>query len=460
MLTSLRVDDTHDAALATSARVIKSCVRHGFCPQTCPTYILLGDENDSPRGRIDLIRRMFERGGAPDARTVTHLDRCLSCLGCETTCAARVDYRRLIDHARAHIERHFRRPLGERLARLVVAHVLPYPRRLRAALAVARRMRGFARVWPAALQPFFDALPSQPLQGDTTSAARPACTSPTRRVALLAGCVQQVMGQSINRAARAVLERQACAVTVIEKPACCGALSLHIGHAAAARAHARRMVVALERELDGGAEAVIVTSAGCGTTLKDYAHVFATEPGWIERARRVAAHVRDFAEYLDAIGFEPAADLPALPIAYHDACSLRHGQRVTAAPRRLLARAGFEVREVPEGHLCCGSAGSYNLLQPEIAARLGARKATALAATGAVAFVAGNLGCLAQLGRYSALAPMHTAELLAYASGAARPAALAGIDPSLYPPRKAAASAPAAEDEINFWIYAPEAADA
>jgi glycolate oxidase iron-sulfur subunit len=249
-------------------------------------------------------------------------------------------------------------------------------------------------------------------------------------------------------------------VTLVEKPACCGALNLHIGRAAAARTQAKRLIVALERELDAGAEAVIVTSAGCGTTLKDYAHLFDAETEWVARARRVAARVYDFAEYLDATGFEPVANLPALPIAYHDACSLRHGQRVTAAPRRLLARAGFEVREVPEGHVCCGSAGSYNLLQPELAARFGARKAEALAATGAAAFVAGNLGCLAQLQRYSALAPMHTAELLVYASGGALPAALAGIDLGRYPPRASAAVAPATTDVINFWIYAPAATPA
>ena len=447
-----------DPALADAARVIRSCVRHGFCPQTCPTYVLSGDENDSPRGRIDLARAMLERGGAPDAATVAHLDGCLGCLACESVCAARVDYRHLIDRARAHVERHFRRPWRERLWRALVAAVLSRPARLGVAVRVGHLARAGQRVLPRALRELLRLLPAKDAAGAPRAVPPPAThAGPPRRVALVAGCVQQVLGARINAAILRLLARCGCEVVLIDGDACCGALDQHMGREAEARARAGRLVTRLANEMAGaGLDAIVIGISGCGTTLKDYGHLFAHDATLAATARAVAARVRDISEYLDACGFAVATPAPALPLAYHDACSLRHGQRVTAAPRRLLRAAGFDLREVPEGHFCCGSAGTYNLLQPTLAAELGRRKARAIAASGAVAVAAGNLGCMVQLTRHGDRPLLHTAELLDWAAGGPLPAALAGIDLSAYPARTAVpvtAIAASAEEEINFWVY-------
>ncbi len=458
MQTHFSAQQLSDPSLAEAERIIKSCVRHGFCPQTCPTYVLLGDENDSPRGRIDLMRAMLEHGGPPEAKTVRHLDQCLSCLACETTCAARVDYRHLFDRARVHIERNFRRPWRERLWRALVASVLPYPSRLRVALHLGRFVRPFARVLPRRLSELLELLP---LAAPATPAAASTPTHTARgaarkRVALVAGCVQQVMGAHINDATRRLLQRHGCEVVDIEGDACCGALTLHMGREVDGLTRARALLARLTDEIEGaGLDAVVVAISGCGTTLKDYAHLFAGDPRWRDPAAQVAAMVRDVSEYLSQLNLEFRADMPFLPIAYHDACSLQHGQRVLEPPRRLLKLAGFDVREIPEGHFCCGSAGSFNLLQPKLAHQLGVRKAAGITATGARAVAAGNLGCMVQLAHHSGLPLVHTVELLDWASGGPRPAALAHVDIKAYPARATATAevSPADGDEINYWVY-------
>jgi len=449
-----------DPRLAEADSIIRACVRHGFCPQTCPTYVLLGDENDSPRGRIDLIRAMLEQGGAPPAATVRHIDRCLSCLSCETTCAARVEYRHLADRARAHIEMHYRRPWRERWLRRLLASVLPHPGRLRVALALARLGRPFARWLPGRLRGLIESVPPAADVNTVGNAAPPHATAtPHREVALLTGCVQQVLGAQINAATVRVLERHGCRVHVAPDAVCCGALTLHMGREADGLAAARTAIAAWERLLaEHPLTAIVVNTSGCGTTLKDYGRLFAHDPDWQPRAARIAGLVKDISELLAELPLAPRTDVPELPVAYHDACSLQHGQGLVAPPRNVLRRLGFALREVPERHFCCGSAGTYNLLQPAIATRLGERKAQHVAATAAVLFTAGNLGCLLQIGRYSALPGVHTVELADWATGGPLPPALAGLDLTAYPPRTSAAgpgaAAPAA-DEINFWLYAP-----
>ncbi len=456
MQTGFSAQQLTDPRLVEAERIIKSCVRHGFCPQTCPTYVLLGDENDSPRGRIDLMRAMLEQGDRPDAKTVGHLDRCLSCLACETTCAARVDYRHLLERARIHIEENFRRPWRERLWRALVAGVLPHPTRLRFALRLGRLARPFANLLPRPVTELLKLLPAAVPSVGTPDAAPAARGGRRRRVALVMGCVQQVMGAHINDATRRVLERHGCEVVSIGGDACCGALSLHMGRQIDGLARARALLTRLTDEIDGaGLDTIVVSISGCGSTLKDYAHLFASDPRWRDAAAQAAAMTRDVSELLMEIGLDSRSDMPALPIAYHDACSLQHGQRVIEPPRRLLKQAGFDVREVPERHFCCGSAGSYNLLQAEIANQLGARKAAAIAATGVRAVAAGNLGCMVQLAHHSGLPLVHTVELLDWASGGPLPAALAGLDLAAYPPRAAATvgAVMADRDEINYWVY-------
>lgn len=458
MKTSFSREQLAEPALAEADAVIRACVRHGFCPQTCPTYLLLGDENDSPRGRIDLARAMLEHGGAPDAATVRHIDQCLSCLSCETTCAARVEYRHLVDHARAHIETHYRRPWRERALRTLLATVLPRPRLFALALVLARAARPLAGLLPGRLGGLVRFAPPRPRAAQEPPLPAPAvpAVAPTREVILLEGCVQRVLGAAINDATVRVLERHGVRVHRLRETQCCGALTLHMGRTAAARASARRAIVAWERVLAAhpACSAIVVNTSGCGTTLKDYGRLFAHDAAWAARAARIAELVRDVAEVLNELPLAPRDDLPAVPVAYHDACSLQHGQRVTEAPRRVLRRLGFPLREVPERHFCCGSAGTYNLLQPGLAERLGERKAAHLAATAAPLFAAGNLGCLLQIGRYSERPGVHTVELADWATGGPLPAALSGLDLGAWPgPAAAPTPATTVPGEINFWLY-------
>ena len=444
-----------DPATARADAVIRSCVRHGFCPQTCPTYLLTGDENDSPRGRIDLIHDMLASDSAPNASTVAHLDSCLSCLGCETTCAARVDYRALIDHAREFIETRYRRPWRERLQRALTIGLLTRPAALRAVFTVARLTRGLHGGLPTGLRHLASFLPVRNDAARLPYRSRPQ--GPARaRVALHAGCVQQVVGARINAASARLLTRLGCEVVVPRGAGCCGALELHVGRAANATARAKACIAAWETELDThGLDHIVITAAGCGTAVKDYPRLLADEPAWSDRARRVSALACDLSELVSTLDFTPLDDLPALPLAYHDACSLRHGQRVTAPPRHLLETCGFELIAIPEGHVCCGSAGSYNLLQPAMAARLGERKATAIHSTPAMAVVSGNLGCMVQIERHGLLPVLHTAELLDWASGGPRPEVLSDIAMDAWPPRQRPETPQVviADDEINFWTY-------
>jgi glycolate oxidase iron-sulfur subunit len=398
--------------------ILKTCVHYGFCTATCPTYVLFRDENDSPRGRIDLIRAILEKGGPPDAKTVHHLDRCLSCLSCMTNCAVLVDYAHLIDIGRAYIETNYRRPLSERALRWLLAMVLPYPRRFAAALFLAAMVRPIAGLLPGRLRNLAVLAHHQKSAGEIVSPiVLPSTGAQRRRVALLPGCAQQALDRNINAATIRILQRHGCEILIAPGIGCCGALPLHMGRAEQARALAAANVAALAAELEN-LDAVIVNASGCGTTVKDYGHLLGTE-----NARRFGALTRDITEFLAALDL-PLGNAKPYRVAYQDACSLQHGQRIASAPRQLLSRAGFNVIEVPERHFCCGSAGTYNLLQPEIAATLGERKAAHIASVDPDIVAVGNLGCMVQIGRYTNLPVVHTVELLDWATGGPQPAVL------------------------------------
>jgi glycolate oxidase iron-sulfur subunit len=433
--------------IAEADGILKTCVHYGFCTATCPTYVLFRDENDSPRGRIDLIHAMLKKGGPPDAKTVHHLDRCLSCLSCVTTCAVKVDYTHLIDIARAHIEEHYRRPLGERMLRRMITELLPYPRRFALALRLARLGRPFARILPARLRNLTTLAAGQRAAGEILSPGiHPAAGPPKMRVALLPSCAQQALNRDINAATIRLLQRHDCQVVVVSGVGCCGALPLHMGREAQGKALARANVAAWSAELANGLDAIVVNASGCGTTVKDYGHFLGDE-----QARRIGALTRDLSELLEALGLQKA-DVAPYRVAYHDACSLQHGQRVTSQPRKLLAQAGFEVIDVPERHFCCGSAGTYNLLQPDIAVALGQRKAAHIDSVDPDIVAAGNLGCMVQIARFTKAPVVHTVELLDWATGGPMPPALRDV-----PLRKLAQRpAPAATSES---AGAPPAAD-
>jgi glycolate oxidase iron-sulfur subunit len=422
--------------IAEAAGILKTCVHYGFCTATCPTYVLFRDENDSPRGRIDLIRAMLEKGGAPEARTVHHLDRCLSCLSCMTTCAVKVDYAHLIDIGRAYIEENFRRPVPERALRRMIAELLPYPRRFAAALLLARLVRPFAGVLPRRLRNLVALSSSRRTMGELVRpGVFPANGRRTMRVALLAGCAQQTLDRNINAATIRLLQRHGCDVVVSQAAGCCGALPLHMGRDVQGRRLARANVAAWSTEFVAGLDAVVVNASGCGTTVKDYGHLVGGDA-----AQRIGALTRDVTELLFEIGLQDGGAKP-YRVAYHDACSLQHGQHVTRQPRELLARGGFEVVDVPERHFCCGSAGTYNLLQPAIATTLGERKAAHIDSVDPDIVAAGNLGCMVQIARFTAAPIVHTVELLDWATGGPMPAALR--DRALREPAARPAPAPA-----------------
>jgi glycolate oxidase iron-sulfur subunit len=425
--TAFTPDQLADPEFTASHVEIRKCVHCGFCTATCPTYVLLGDERDSPRGRIELIRAMLEKGGAPSRETVKHIDRCLSCLACKTTCPSGVDYAQLIDHGRAHIEEHYRRPFPDRVLRALIPAILAHRLRLRMALALGRLARPLEPVLRAVklapLAALLRLVPAPAPFATRAAASTPAQGETRGRVALLQGCVEPAMAPQIRQAAIRLLTRAGFEVVLAPGEGCCGALSEHLGRAAEAQAFAAVNVRAWTRA--GPFDAIVTTAAGCGTTLKDYGHRLAPDPTLAADGARAAGLARDVLEFLDEVGLPPVTRRSGLTVAYHAPCSLQHGQQVKAAPARLLAQAGYAVRQVPEGHLCCGSAGVYNILQPELAGRLRDRKAANIARTGADVVAAGNIGCIAQIAPVLSAPVIHPVELLDWATGGPRPAGLA-----------------------------------
>jgi glycolate oxidase iron-sulfur subunit len=425
-----------DPEMRESNRILRTCVHCGFCTATCPTFVLLGDELDSPRGRIYLIKDMLESGRAAAEEEVRHVDRCLSCLSCMTTCPSGVHYMHLVDHARHHIEETYQRPIVERMLRGVLALVLPRPRLFRAALAGARLAKplrglfGGTSVTARRVRAMLDlAPPALPPPSDSARAAvHPAQGLRRGRVALLTGCAQTVLAPSINEATIRLLTRMGLEVVVTAGQGCCGALTHHMGRQESSHALARRNIEAWAAEAEGeGLDAIVINASGCGTTVKDYGHMFReAEPRLRDRAARVAELAKDISEVLDRFGYEPLRERPGLTVAYQAACSLQHGQQITGVPKALLERAGFGVRVPAEAHLCCGSAGTYNILQPEIAGRLRERKLEHLHRTGADLIASGNIGCLTQLGD-GGLPVAHTVELLDWMAGGPAPAAVTAV---------------------------------
>jgi glycolate oxidase iron-sulfur subunit len=421
MQTRFSDDQRADPRIQEAEKILRTCVHCGFCTATCPTYVLLGDELDSPRGRIYLIKGMLEQGRAATPTLVRHVDRCLSCLACMTTCPSGVDYMHLVDQARARIEATYIRPGPDRVLRALLAWVLPRPVPFRLALIAATLARPFAALLPGRLRGMLDmaprALPS-PSPVDRPQVF-PAAGTRRHRVALLTGCAQQVVAPQINEATIRLLTRLGCEVVVASGAGCCGALTHHMGKEASALAYAKANIAAWR---DEALDAIVVNASGCGTTVKDYGHMLKHDPAWAEPAARIAGLAVDVSEFLTKIGVVGAKAPAPLAVAYHAACSLQHGQKVTRQPKALLAAAGFDVRDVPEGHLCCGSAGTYNLLQPELASRLRARKLANIATTAPDVIATGNVGCLMQL--RDAIPVVHTVELLDWATGGPPPAAL------------------------------------
>jgi glycolate oxidase iron-sulfur subunit len=431
MQTTFSPEQLRDPAIQRSNEILRACVHCGFCTATCPTYAVLGDELDSPRGRIYLIKDMLESGRAADARTVKHIDRCLSCLACMTTCPSGVHYMHLVDHARAHIEKTYRRPLMDRLLRWTLARILPYPARFRLALVGAKLGRPFARLMPdARLRAMLEMAPRviPPVSRNDDPQSFAPVGARRMRVALMTGCAQRALNTDINDATIRLLTRLGAEVVVARGAGCCGALTHHMGREDESHATAARNIRAwMAERAAGGLDAIVINTSGCGTTVKDYGHMFRTDPVLAGDAAIVAGLARDVSEVVSELALPQGGAPEALQVAYHAACSLQHGQQIKTLPKDLLKRAGFEVVEPADSHLCCGSAGTYNLMQPEISGELKRRKVATLEARSPDVIAAGNIGCMMQIGSGTGVPVVHTVELLDWATGGPRPAALGGI---------------------------------
>jgi len=415
-----------DPATARSNEILRSCVHCGFCTATCPTYQVLGDELDSPRGRIYLIKDMLENDRPADAKTVKHIDRCLSCLACMTTCPSGVHYMHLVDHARAHIEKTYTRPPFERMLRWTLARILPYPTRFRLALIAAKIGRPFAFLMPdARLKAMLEMAPKTipPVSRNDDPQVFPATGDKKMRVALMTGCAQKALNTDINDATIRLLRRLGCEVVVAEGMGCCGALVHHMGKEDESHAAAAKNISAWMAEFRGGGlDAVVINTSGCGTTVKDYGHMFRNDP-LAEDAAKVSELAMDVSELLTKLDI-PQGGEQGIRVAYHAACSLQHGQQIKTYPKDLLKKVGFEVVEPRDAHLCCGSAGTYNLMQPKISKELKARKVATLEERSPDIIAAGNIGCMMQIGSGTDVPMVHTVELVDWATGGPQPPAL------------------------------------
>ena len=428
MQTTFTDEQLNDPKIARSNQILRNCVHCGFCTATCPTYQVLGDELDSPRGRIYLIKDMLENNRKPDAKVVKHIDRCLSCLACMSTCPSGVNYMHLVDHAREYIEDNYNRPLFDRVMRAALAQILPHDKRFRFAMKSAQLVKPLAPIMPSKIRNMVEFAPKRlpPPSLNDKPQVFPAEGTRIKRVALMTGCAQKALDTDINDATIRLLTRHGCDVVVANGAGCCGALTHHMGKVKQSHASAAKNIAAWMAEVSGeGLDAIVINTSGCGTTVKDYGHMFVGE-ALAKDAQTIAALARDISEVLMDLDLN-SPTVPTMRVAYHAACSLQHGQQIKTHPKTLLKNAGFTVLEPKDSHLCCGSAGTYNLMQPEISKQLQTRKVETLDALTPDVIAAGNIGCMMQIGSAMNVPVVHTAELLDWATGGPIPPKLATL---------------------------------
>jgi len=429
MQTHFSLAQLADSDTAVANDILRSCVHCGFCTATCPTYVLLGDELDSPRGRIYLMKQMFEEAAPATAEVVTHIDRCLSCLSCMTTCPSGVHYQHLVDQGRKHIEETYRRPLMDRILRWGLAMTIPYPARFRLALTAAKLARPLAPMLPKRVRSMLALAPRRLAKASPVDTPQVIAAEGARRqrVALLNGCAQTVLAPQINEATVRLLTRLGVEVVVADGAGCCGSLVHHLGKVDQSHAQAKAAIDAWIGEAHGGGlDAIVINSSGCGTQIKDYGFMFRDDPAYADKAARISKLACDVTEFVAGLGVDlPLSGAAAgVAVTYQSACSMQHGQGLKRQPPDLLAAAGFSVREPAEGHLCCGSAGTYNILQSELADQLRDRKAAHIAATAPAVVATGNIGCMTQLADALDAPIVHTVELLDWATGGPKPGAM------------------------------------
>lgn len=459
MQTNFTPEQLADPDIKEADRILRRCVHCGLCTSVCSSYVVLGDERDSPRGRIYLIKDMLEREPeeAPTTEIRTHLDRCLTCLSCTSTCPSGVDYMHLVDIARSRIEKQLPRSFKDRLLRTILASVLTSPLRFSWALKAAPLGRPFTgllrRFGMSELAAMIELAPKSLLSPSARfSGPGTAATKAERRarVVVLTGCVQPVLRPDINDATIRLLARRGVDVVVANGAGCCGAVVQHLGRNEEAKRLARRNIDAWTHEMKkGNVDAVIVNASGCGTMVKDYGHLLKDDPDYAERAKEISNLAKDVSEFLTTYELGAPLRWTSIRVAYHSACSLQHGQRIHDEPRLLLKNAGFTVSDVADGHLCCGSAGTYSILEPEISSELRSRKVRNIRATRADVVAAGNIGCITHLQDHIGMPIVHTVELLDWTYGGPVPRGLEHLEAYV-------TDVPKPRREINDFIDAEE----
>ena len=434
METHFSQEQLKDKDNKSSEKILRKCVHCGFCNATCPTYQLLGDELDGPRGRIYLIKDMLENNKPANEKIVKHIDRCLSCYSCMTTCPSGVNYMHLIDHGRSHIEKTYKRPFSDRFVRSFLSRILSKSINFKIVVILTRFIKPFSFFFPKIMREMISFAPSR-LPKKTLPKKRIYATQkkkPVARVALLTGCVQKVISPQINESTIRLLNRHGIEVIVPKGIDCCGSLNHHLGKSNLAnKTYERNISIWYEEYLKNGLDAIISNTSGCGTTLKDYGFIFKSDKNFKKEAKKISELTKDISEYLDEnvrLNFiKNKENKKEYKIAYHSACSMQHGQKIHDIPINLIKKTGNKVFNIPDGHLCCGSAGTYNLLQHDIAKKLLKNKISNIEKIRPQFIATGNIGCITQIANGTKIPILHTVEIIDWYTGGPKPEILKSL---------------------------------
>ena len=433
MQTNFSEDQLKNKDNKSSEKILRKCVHCGMCNATCPTFNLLGDELDGPRGRIYLIKEMIEKKKAPTKKVVSHIDKCLSCYSCMTTCPSGVNYMHLIDHGRNYVEKNYQRPFYQRMFRNFLSATLPKPKIFKFLIFFAKIGQIFKFLLPTNLKSMLDVAPKK-IYGKTLKFQKiykAERKKPTARVALLIGCVQRVVSPQINESTIRILTRHGVEVTTMPEIECCGSLNHHLGKEELAKETFKKNInMWYDEYLKNGLDAIISNTSGCGTTLKDYGFVFRDDNELKKKAKKISELTKDVTEFLDQnlkLNFKSDKILKKYNIAYHSACSMQHGQKVHKQPIGLLEKTGNKISNIPDGHICCGSAGTYNILQSDIAKKLLKQKVENINKVKPDFISTGNIGCIMQITNGTKIPILHTVEVIDWYTGGPKPKNLSSI---------------------------------
>ncbi len=433
MQTNFSEDQLKNKDNKSSEKILRKCVHCGMCNATCPTFNLLGDELDGPRGRIYLIKEMIEKKKAPTKKVVSHIDKCLSCYSCMTTCPSGVNYMHLIDHGRNYVEKNYQRPFYQRAFRNFLSKTLPKPKIFKFLIFFAKIGQIFKFLLPSNLKSMLDVAPKK-IYGKTLKfqkVYKAERKKPTARVALLIGCVQRVVSPQINESTIRILTRHGVEVTTMPEIECCGSLNHHLGKEELAKETFKKNInMWYDEYLKNGLDAIISNTSGCGTTLKDYGFVFRDDVELKKKAKKISELTKDITEFLEQnlkLNFKSEKIAKKYNIAYHSACSMQHGQKVHKQPMGLLEKTGNKILNIPEGHICCGSAGTYNILQSDIAKKLLKQKVDNINKVKPDFISTGNIGCIMQITNGTKIPILHTVEVIDWYTGGPKPKSLSSL---------------------------------